>query len=308
MHIHTGSYIHHMILPHICTRTPPLKSMRLLPPPSLIDTRRISRSDSSSHIKRCGDTARSISPIFWVILLTFFTTLALAHFTTNGVNYLVLIFSVWILSLVFHEWAHAYTAYLHGDTSVKEAGYLTLDIMKYVSVTTSIIIPCILLLLGGLPLPGGMVMTNDPSSSRARTLIALAGPSMNIVFGTFLVGVYHTLSIFRQAKAVVLPGLALSIEFQIIAVALNLLPLPPLDGWNAIEPYIPNDFFIKRALGNEWHARSIQIIIIIVLIAIMRFTPLFSWISIGAFKVFFIDPRMAAKGQRLLFSVFKIRV
>src|SRR5919109_4442517 len=60
--------------------------------------------------------------------------LALYHGTLDvPVRYLVVVFVVsgWITSLCLHEFGHALVAYLGGDTAVKEAGYLSLNPLKY---------------------------------------------------------------------------------------------------------------------------------------------------------------------------------
>jgi Zn-dependent protease len=53
----------------------------------------------------------------------------------------------WILSVVVHEFAHAFVAYKAGDHTIAEKGYLTLDPLKYTDLSTSLILPLVALAL-----------------------------------------------------------------------------------------------------------------------------------------------------------------
>ncbi len=64
------------------------------------------------------------------------------------------------MSLCLHEFGHALAAYLGGDTSVRDAGYLTLNPLKYSHPLLSIIMPVLFLMMGGIGLPGGAVYIN----------------------------------------------------------------------------------------------------------------------------------------------------
>ena len=90
----------------------------------------------------------------------------------------LLVLGGWAVSLCLHEFGHAYVAYRAGDRSVRDKGYLTLDIRRYTDVGLSFVLPVVFLLLGGIPLPGGAVwIEHGRIRSRAmRTLVSLAGP------------------------------------------------------------------------------------------------------------------------------------
>ena len=53
----------------------------------------------------------------------------------------------WTLALALHEFSHAFTAYLGGDTTVADKGYLTFDPRRYTDVGSSLTIPLIALAL-----------------------------------------------------------------------------------------------------------------------------------------------------------------
>src|SRR4051794_38420039 len=62
----------------------------------------------------------------------------------------------WILTVVLHEFAHGLVGYLGGDYTIKERGGLSLNPLQYVDPVMSLILPAIFLLMGGIPLPGGV--------------------------------------------------------------------------------------------------------------------------------------------------------
>ena len=63
----------------------------------------------------------------------------------------------WIFSLCLHEFSHTLVAYLGGDTTVKDKGYLTFNPLKYTHPVYSLLLPLLFLVLGGIGLPGGAV-------------------------------------------------------------------------------------------------------------------------------------------------------
>ena len=143
----------------------------------------------------------------------------------------------WIFSLCLHEFSHSVVAYYGGDTSVKEKGYLTFNPLKYTHPVYSIVLPVIFLLLGGIGLPGGAVYI-DTARLRSKgwaTAVSLAGPFSNLVVAFILAIV---LSLAPVTMTGVWPGIAFLALMQVSAVVLNLIPIPPFDGYRAIAPYL----------------------------------------------------------------------
>src|SRR5437867_1245658 len=89
----------------------------------------------------------------------------------------------WIISVILHEFAHGVVAYWGGDYTIRERGGLTLNPLQYVDPLFSIIVPVIILFLGGVPLPGGVTyIRRDLLRSKAwETAVSLAGPLMNFI-------------------------------------------------------------------------------------------------------------------------------
>jgi len=149
------------------------------------------------------------------------------------------VIAAWILSLSLHEFGHAYMAYRSGDRSVATRGYLTLNPLKYADVTLSFLIPVVFILLGGIGLPGGAVwIDRHVIQGRLRhSLISAAGPLSNAIFAVMLAVLYKNFA--HQDHGVFWLGVAFLAFLQVTAAVLNLLPIPGLDGFGIIEPYLP---------------------------------------------------------------------
>ncbi len=151
----------------------------------------------------------------------------------------LLVIGGWVVSLCLHEFAHAYVAYRSGDRSVEAAGYLTLNPLRYAHPILSIVLPVLFIVQGGIGLPGGAVYLH-PSAFRTRaqqSLAAAVGPMMNALFAVVLLVVVrgHDLGSPHDRFW---SGLAFLGFLQISATVLNLLPIPGLDGYAIIEPYL----------------------------------------------------------------------
>ena len=143
----------------------------------------------------------------------------------------------WILAVMAHEFAHAATAYLAGDHTVRAKGYLSFDPRRYGDLGTSLVIPLIALALGGIGFPGGAVyLRNDLMRSPAwRAAASLAGPAATLVVLLVLAVVLGLWS----TPGMLFDAVAMLAFLQATALLLNLLPLPGLDGFNAIRPFMP---------------------------------------------------------------------
>lgn len=143
----------------------------------------------------------------------------------------------WIFSVGVHEFGHAFIAHKAGDTTIVEKGYLTLDPLKYSDLVTTIIFPLLALALGGIGFPGGAVyLREDLMRSKAwRSLASLAGP-----LGTLCVLVVLAIALPVVTSEPLYNALSLLALLQASALVLNLLPIPGLDGYGVIRPFLPD--------------------------------------------------------------------
>ena len=147
----------------------------------------------------------------------------------------------WILSVCIHEFGHALVAYLGGDTSVKDKGYLTLNPLKYTHPVYSLLLPILFLLMGGIALPGGAVYINHRRlrSRGWESAVSAAGPFASIVVTILLAIPFGLGWATPSLEHWIWPSLAFLVLLEIASILLNLLPIPPLDGYGIIEPWLP---------------------------------------------------------------------
>ncbi|MEU0426748.1 site-2 protease family protein [Streptomyces canus] len=193
---------------------------------------------------------RRISPVFLgIVAVTAVTGWATWTGFAEQTDIAVFLFvtGAWIVSLCLHEYAHARTALHSGDISIGAKGYLTLNPLAYTHALLSIVLPVVFVIMGGIGLPGGAVfIERDRIRGRWRhSLISAAGPLTNVLFA-----IACTAPFWLDA----LDGVPLEFRFalaflallQVSAAILNFLPVPGLDGYGIIEPWLSHE--VKRQI------------------------------------------------------------
>lgn len=169
-----------------------------------------------------------------------------------------------VFSICLHEFFHAWTALKFGDTTAADRGHLTLNPLKQMGPMSIIMF----LLLG---FAWGAVPVNPPllraRNRHAPAIVALAGPATN--FGLFLVGFFFfgflstriwNLVENEDAGITILELFLLLGVYNLFLCIFNLLPIPGLDGWNALTEYVPR----LRNVHSEF-AKGVTIFLIFLL-------------------------------------------
>lgn len=223
-----------------------------------------------------------ISTVFLAVVAATVTGGALTWFAGNGIGsaqkfaVFVFVFGLYFTVLCLHEFGHAYAAHRGGDDSIAGRGYLDLNPMRYMNPVLSLLLPAIYLIIGHLPLPGGSVMVNRAAirSRRGASLVSAAGPLMNILFAGIamaLVAVFAPTfgsSGFIDASgphAYFWMALSFFAYLQVAVAILNLIPVPGLDGYGIIEPYLRYE--TRRGLEP---IRPYGILIVLVLLMFLQ--------------------------------------
>jgi len=158
----------------------------------------------------------------------------------------------WIMSVTLHEFAHGLVAWWGGDFTIRERGGLTLNPLQYVDPVNSFLLPIVFMLIGGIPLPGAVtyVRTDLLRSRRWQSAVSLAGPGMNFLLFLILVIPLHPkvgwvdpFDVMAWSDVQIFVGAMCWLQF--LAVIFNLVPIPPLDGFGAIAPYLDNETRLK---------------------------------------------------------------
>jgi Zn-dependent protease len=151
---------------------------------------------------------------------------------------------LWVFSVCLHEFGHAWVAYRGGDETVAEKGYLSMNPIHYAHPVTSFLLPMLFMVVGGIGLPGGAVYINKHllRSRCWETWVSLAGPAMNLALVIVLTLVLRAIFIPQYPDHATTHALAFLLQLQISAILFNLIPVPPLDGFQAIEPWLPGEW------------------------------------------------------------------
>ncbi|OAH11298.1 site-2 protease family protein [Streptomyces jeddahensis] len=185
---------------------------------------------------------RRISPVFLGIV----AVAAVAGWATwsgfaeqPGFAVFLFVTAAWIVSLCLHEYAHARTALHSGDISIGAKGYLTLNPLKYTHALLSIVLPVLFVMMGGIGLPGGAVfIERGRIQGRWRhSLISAAGPLTNVLFALVCTAPFW-LDALDGVPVTFRYALAFLALLQVTAAILNFLPVPGLDGYGVIEPWL----------------------------------------------------------------------
>ncbi len=157
----------------------------------------------------------------------------------------LLAFGLLIPSIILHEVSHGWVAYRFGDDTAKRAGRLKLDPRVHVDPLGTILVPAMTVLAGVGFVGWAKPVPVDPSKMRsqrnASVLVAIAGPTMNLILvGVSVVGFHLTYDpnlVFSHALgARIFFFLGLT---NLWLAVINMIPVPPLDGSAVLERLLP---------------------------------------------------------------------
>ena len=178
----------------------------------------------------------------------------------------VFVMAGFVLALCLHEFAHARLGQSAGDAATPTAGYLTLNPRRFGEPIPKLVLPVLLTILSGVGLPGGYgpVDAKRVPDRMQQMRLAAAGPVMSLAILLVLALLYGLTGADSNALSAVL---AVSALFQSTALVINLLPIPGLDGYGLVSPWLPE---IWRTIGDRI-ARHAGL----VLVAIFLFSEIF---------------------------------
>ena len=159
--------------------------------------------------------------------------------------------AVWAMPVIFaitvHEVAHGWMARRLGDPTAMMLGRLTLNPVKHVDPIGTLLVPGVLLVLGGFifgwakPVP--VTWQNLKNPRRDMILVAAAGPASNLLMALLWALVMKVgFSLAATLPAIGMPLIYMGgagIFINLILMVLNLLPMPPLDGGRIVSGLLP---------------------------------------------------------------------
>ena len=170
-----------------------------------------------------------------------------------------------VFSICLHEFFHAWTALQFGDTTAADRGHLTLNPLKQMGPMSIIMFLFLGFAWGAVPVNPAVLRARN---RHAPAIVALAGPATN--FGLFLISFFFfgflqtriwNLIENEAAGMTILEFFMLLGGYNCFLCIFNLLPIPGLDGWNALTEYVPR---LKHV--NSEFAKGITIFLIFLLL------------------------------------------
>lgn len=148
-----------------------------------------------------------------------------------------------LFAITVHEAAHGYVARMFGDNTAYVLGRVTLNPVKHIDLLGTIVIPLGMVLLTGFmfgwakPVPVDWGSLRRPK--RDMIWVAAAGPGVNLVMAVVWALIYRTLAAAGIEENYFYLVAQAGISVNLVFMALNLLPIPPLDGGRIVSGLLP---------------------------------------------------------------------
>ena len=149
-----------------------------------------------------------------------------------------------LFAITLHEAAHAYAAKYFGDNTAYSQGRMSLNPLVHVDIWGTIVIPIVMFLFSGFvfgyakPVPVEFGRLRNPK--RDMAWVALAGPLANFIMAVLWLILCVLLVFFQVGEEFPHKVAQAGIVTNLLIMAFNLLPIPPLDGGRVVTAMLPH--------------------------------------------------------------------
>ena len=192
----------------------------------------------------------------------------------------ILYLPILFFSVILHEFAHGYTAYMYGDDTAYLMGRLTFNPLAHVDVFGTIILPAVcyfthIPMFGwARPVPVNFYRLRNPKKDMAK--VALAGPLSNLLLVLVSAVVLKAFVAAGSDSGIIVSIFVYAVMINLLLAIFNLIPIPPLDGSRIVAGLLP-DHLANKYMNLERYGMYIVFALVL--------TGAFSYIVVPLFRM-----------------------
>jgi Zn-dependent protease len=198
-----------------------------------------------------------------------------------------------IYSIILHEIAHGYAAFRLGDPTAALQGRLTLNPLAHIDPFHTILMPLMTYFFAGFVFGGAKPVPINPYKFRkmrkAMLLTGMAGPAVNLAFVLVFAGLHRLLALIPSISPFILDIIFLTGLWNMLLMAFNLIPVPPLDGSHIVSYFL---WRRMRAVYSDFGQYGMLVIFLLIATGVTR-------VILG--KAIYVYVYMAGYPARVLF-------
>lgn len=199
-----------------------------------------------------------------------------SYITGNAefINVVISFFSVFVIIFLvfpFREFARAWIAKQLGDDTAENCGMLTLNPLAHIDPMGALCM-CLCCIGWSKPTPISINRCRKVSQRTAVVLVSLTGPLSLLLLAFIIMIIAKVIHILIAAAVVeyIVSGLSFAAQIAAYLAVLNLLPVPPFDGYYIIAGILPRN----AAIWMERNAQIINIVVFVLLVSGVLSYPL----------------------------------